>query len=321
MQSTEVWAPGRGQRAPEAAELPASIQSTSYGAETHDLTKRYGRELAIEGVSLTVPEGSFYLLAGPNGAGKTTTFRLLLGLQSPTRGSARVAGVVASAAGEVRARIGYVPESTSMGYASMRVDALIDYHARFRSAWDGAYADRLIEVLEIRLDRKFGKLSKGQARRVQLLLALAHRPAVLLLDEPTDGLDRVARDTVKHLLVEHMADSRPTVLVASHVAHELEALATHVGLLRKGRLVAQVTREEMHARLRAYEFAAPPDWVAPHDLHAGRRRGSGRDRVWTIWGDEAAVVSSLTASGALVHSSSPLSLDEATLALLTWEEK
>jgi ABC-2 type transport system ATP-binding protein len=303
------------------AEFPRTIQSGDLAIVSTALTKRFGERRAVDSIELTVPENGFYLLAGPNGSGKTTTFSMILGLLQPDSGHVLVAGAKAGPDGAVRARMGHVPEAHVLGYPELRVRELIAIHSRYRPTWDSAYAESLAKKLEVRLESKAGKLSKGECRRVQLLLALAHHPPVLLLDEPTDGLDRIGRDVFQQILIAHVAGSPTTVLVASHVAYELEGLATEVGVLRDGRLVAQATRADLSERLRAYEFTAPPDWTPPRDLNAGRRESSGMGHRWIIWGEQDRVVSALTATGAAVRNIASLTLDDATLALLTWEVK
>jgi ABC-2 type transport system ATP-binding protein len=208
-----------------------------------------------------------------------------------------------------------------MPYKWLRTGDLIRHHAGYYPSWDDAYAAHLSRVLEIRPDVKYGELSKGQARRVQLLLALAHRPPLLLLDEPTDGLDPVARDRVQGVLAEHIADTTTTVLVATHLVYEMERFADHVGVLQGGRLLLQVPRHELHARLRRYVFEVPDGWRAElvDTLPLVRQNGTPRERRWTIWGDEAEVTASLTAAGGHVRSVSTLTLDEAALALLSPE--
>ncbi|HUF49642.1 MAG TPA: ABC transporter ATP-binding protein [Longimicrobiales bacterium] len=300
--------------------LPSRILADSYGVRTTQLSKRFGSLQAVDGVELNVPLGAFYLLVGPNGAGKTTTFRMLLGLLAPDAGHAEVAGIESTPDGLARAHIGLVPETENSPYPYLRVDRLLAHEASYRGTWDDAYARELVKLLEVPLSRPFGKLSKGQARRVRLVCALAHRPSVLLLDEPTDGLDPVARDTVQRVLTEHLADTPTTVLVATHLVHEMERLADHIGVMRSGRLVAQLSIADLDMRLRRYEFEAPDGWSAPASLAVGRRNGSPHEHRWTMWGDETGVATALRDSGARVRSAQGLSLEDATVALLTWEE-
>jgi ABC-2 type transport system ATP-binding protein len=300
--------------------MPSRILADSYGVRTIQLSKRYGAVQAVDQVELNVPEGAFYLLVGPNGAGKTTTFRMLLGLVKPDSGHAEIAGIASTPDGCARAHMGLVPETENSPYPYLRVDRLLAHEARYREKWDDAYAKHLIDVLEVPLKRRFGLLSKGQARRVRLLCALAHRPSVLLLDEPTDGLDPVARDTVQRILAEHITDSVTTVVVATHIVHEMERLADHIGVMRNGKLRTQMPIAELRTRLRRYEFEVPQGWSAPAALAVGKRNGTPHEHRWTMWGDESGVASTLRDSGAHVRSAQGLTLDEATVALLTWEE-
>ena len=151
--------------------------------------------------------------------------------------------------------------------------------------------------------RKVGTLSKGETRRLQLVLALAHRPPLLLLDEPTDGLDPVVRKRTLALLAEHLADTPTTVLISTHHIHELESLADHVGVLRDGRLVAQMPRDELQRTVRRYRVEVPDGWEAPREL-AGRRRARSRAAArssgrWSA--SEREVTERLTLAGALVR--------------------
>jgi ABC-2 type transport system ATP-binding protein len=289
---------------------------------THGLTKRYGTETALDGVDLRVPEGAVYVLIGANGAGKSTTIKLLLNLERADSGVADVFGLDTRSAGpKVRAQIGYVPERHDAGYAWMTCGRLLDHVAAYYPAWDHPYADRLISALDVRRDKKIGSLSKGDTRRVQLVMALAHRPALLLLDEPTDGLDPVIRKRVLTLLTEHLADSPTTVLITTHHIHEVESLADHVGILRAGRLVVQVPRDQLQRTVGRYWIELPDGWVAPPGLVIADPRGGRppREVRWTIVGDEREVSERLTTSGARVREVSSLPLEEAALALLPGE--
>src|SRR5690606_1766153 len=144
------------------------------------------------------------------------------------------------------------PEARAIPYTWLRVRDLLAHHARYYPTWDAAYAAHLCAAMELRLDAKFGSLSKGEARRVELTMALAHRPRLLLLDEPTDGLDPVIRATVLSLLAEHMTESETSMLITTHLVYEMERFADHVGVIRAGRLVAQLDRIAMQTRLRRY---------------------------------------------------------------------
>jgi ABC-2 type transport system ATP-binding protein len=300
--------------------LPLSLGNEDLAVATTGLRKRFDDVDALAGVNLQVPVGSVYLLVGPNGAGKTTLLKILLDLVRPTAGTAQVFGFDSVAAGpDARARIGYVPERQDWGYSWMRVERLLQHHSVYFPNWDAEYAARLVEAFGIRLQAKYGKLSKGEARRTQLVMALAHRPPLLLLDEPTDGLDPVMRDELFGILSGHLAETPTTVLVSTHIVHEMERLADHMGVLRAGRLQTQLPLNQLRLQLRRYRAEVPDGWSGPSGLNGAvlRRQDAPRAIQWTVWGEEEDIVRRLTSAGAAVREVTPLSLEDATLALLT----
>jgi ABC-2 type transport system ATP-binding protein len=303
--------------------LPGDVGRGPFAVTTNALTKRYRSESALAGLDLRVPEGAVYVLVGPNGAGKTTLLRTLLGMAQRQGGSVEVFGADPATRGhEVRARIGYVPEGHRVGYPWMTVGRLLEHHAKLYGSWDSAYAARLVDAFEIDGRRRCGALSKGQSRRVQILLALAHRPSLLLLDEPTDGLDHVIRDATLSILSEHLADVPTTALISTHRVYEIERLVDHVGVLQKGKLLGQMRVDELKGKLRRYWADVPDGWAASAELteRVMRRAGRGRDIEWTMWGDEEQVVSGLGRAGAKVREVAPLTLDEAATVLLSRKE-
>jgi ABC-2 type transport system ATP-binding protein len=290
---------------------------------TRGLSKRYGRETALESVDIRVPNGAVYVLIGANGAGKSTTLKVLMNLERPDSGSAHVFGLDTGAQGpEVRAQIGYVPERHDAGYRWMTCARLLQHVAVYHPSWDHAYVDHLSRALDLRLTRKIGGLSKGEARRLQLVIALAHRPALLLLDEPTDGLDPVVRNRTLALLAEHLADTPTTVLISTHHVYEVESLADHIGVLREGRLVAQMPREELQRTVRRYRVQVPEGWEAPPGLQVPnpRRAHPGREVQWTLVGEEREVAERLALAGAQVREVASLRLEDAAVAFLADEE-
>ena len=297
--------------------------SDAFAVATHALTLRYGSETALNGVDVRVPEGAVYVLIGPNGAGKSTAMKVLLNLERPDAGRAEVFGLDTAMRGaEVRAQIGYIPERHEHQYEWMTCGRLIQHVAAFYPAWDRAYAAHLIDVFSIRIERKLGTLSKGEARRLQFVLALAHRPPLLLLDEPTDGLDPLMRNGTLAQLAEHLADTPSTVVIATHHIHEVESLGDHVGVLRNGRLAAQMSRDEMRRTVVRYRVEVPEAWQPPADLRVAsvRRSRAGREEQWTLIGEPSEVTARLAAAGAIVRETTPLALEDAALAFLG-EEK
>jgi ABC-2 type transport system ATP-binding protein len=297
----------------------ANSSVSEYAVATHGLTKRFGRITALDQIGLRVPDGAVYVLVGANGAGKSTLFKLLMNLERPHAGTAEVFGLDTGQEGpDVRAQTGYVPDRQNAPYRSMTCARLLHHVSAFYPQWDGRYADHLANALGVPLEQRVGGLSKGVTRRLQLVLALAHRPSLLLLDEPTDGLDPVVRRRALTLLAEHLADSPTTVLIATHHVHELESLTDHIGVLRNGRLVAQMTREELLATVRSYQLEVPDGWNVPLELQALalRRSSTGRGVQCTLVGKQDEMTKRLAATGALVRQVDTLALEDAVLALL-----
>ncbi len=288
-----------------------------------DLCKSFGAKDALRDLRLEVPEGSFYVLVGPNGAGKTTTLRMLLDLLPADSGTVQVLGASATREGAwVRAQIGYVPDTHNFGYPELKVGSLLRHHRYYFPAWDDVYAQRLLKEFEISPGDTFGSLSKGQARRVQMVQALAHRPPLLVLDEPTDGLDPLARDHLLGLLTDHLAQTPTTVLLSTHQVHELEGLGDHLGVIRKGRLVAQIPRPLLHRQLHRLTAEIPTDWQCPEELSEAvlLRQSQGREISWTVWGEAERLSTLLTSSGGSLLHVDPLNLEEATRAFLAMKE-
>lgn len=301
------------------ANPPTDSPQGPLAVRTTGLIKRYKSQRALDGVDLKVPEGSVYVLVGPNGAGKTTLLKVLLDLVRPQEGSASVFGMdVVRHGAHVRVCIGFVPETNEWGYGWMKVERMLKHHSVYYPEWDWDYANALCRTFQVKLDQRYDKLSKGQARRVQLVMALAHRPPLLLLDEPTDGLDPVMQDETLALLVDHMAASPTTLLISTHRVHEVERIADHLGVLRDGKLQTQMPVEQLRRTLRRYRADVPDGWGGVQGLNGAvvRRGGSGREAEWTVWGEESEIIGRFTASGATVRDASVLTLEEATLALL-----
>lgn len=294
----------------------------AFAVATQGLSMRYGSETALEGVELRVPEGAVYVLVGANGAGKSTAMKVLLNLVRPDAGRAEVLGLdTASQGPEVRANVGYIPESHEHDSKWMTSGRLMQHVAAHYPAWDHEYAAHLIGIFDVRLQRKVGTLSKGESRRLQFVLALAHRPPLLLLDEPTDGLDPMVRNRALAQLAEHLADTPTTVVIATHHVHEVESLADHVGVLRAGRLVAQMSRDEMRRTIRRYRVEVAEGWEAPPELRIAslRRSRGGREAQCTLIGEERDIAARLAGAGATVRDVTSLTLEEAALAFLAEE--
>jgi ABC-2 type transport system ATP-binding protein len=230
---------------------------------TKGLTKRYGDTLALDSLDLTIERGEIYGYLGPNGSGKTTTIRLLLGLHRPTAGSASVFGI--DTAGDpvtAHKRIAYVAGEPMLWPALTGAETL-EYLANLRKGdVDAVYRDQLVERFKLDTDKKVRALSKGNKQKVQLIAALATRADLLILDEPTAGLDPLMEAVFRETLAEAKANGQ-AILLSSHILSEVEAVCDRVGLLREGRLVDEGTLADLrHLSSKSIEvtFAGtPPD--------------------------------------------------------------
>ncbi|MEX1103929.1 MAG: ABC transporter ATP-binding protein [Dehalococcoidia bacterium] len=209
----------------------------AFGLETHDLSKDYGSVRALDGLNLQVEEGEIFGFLGPNGAGKSTTIRLLLDLIRPTHGSARIRGHDCQADSlEARRQVGYLAGEVLL-YDRMAGQETVDLVERLRNApVDRSHVEELAGRLDLDLSRRVGTYSKGNRQKLGILLALMHRPPVLLLDEPTSGLDPLNQRTA-HELFREAAGQGATVFFSSHIMSEVEQLCDRVGIVRAGTLI------------------------------------------------------------------------------------
>ncbi len=201
------------------------------------LTRRFGTKLALADVDLEVPRGIVLGLVGANGAGKTTLIKHVLGLLKAEAGTVRVFGrdPVADPAG-VLAHIGYVSEEHDLpGW--MRVWELLRYYQAFYPRWDAAYAEDLRNRFELNPAAKIKHLSRGQRACAGLLVALAHKPELLVLDEPSSGLDPIVRRDILEAIIRAIADEGRTVLFSSHLLNEVERVSDHVTMINQGKIV------------------------------------------------------------------------------------
>lgn len=228
--------------------------------ETRGLTWKAGRSFELRDLALNVPGGSIYGFLGPNGSGKTTTIRLLMGMSRPASGEIRVLGhAYPREIPRALARTGYVPERPHL-YPALRVDEAMRYHAAFFPEWDAAWAERLRAEFALPVDRRISRLSKGEVGKLMILLALAQRPELLILDEPTDGLDPMVRRDVLTAVLDYVAEAGATVFISSHLVHELERICDWVGVLDHGRLVAELPIHAFKSGVKRIRVGdAPPE--------------------------------------------------------------
>jgi len=216
--------------------------------EIQSLSRRFGTNDALSDVSLTIPRGVVFGLVGTNGAGKTTLIRHVMGLLRPQRGSVAVFGLdpVANPTG-VLARVGYLSELNELP-EWMRIEELIGFTRSFYPTWDDSYARSLQQLFELDSRTQIQHLSKGQRARVGLLLALAFRPELLVLDEPSSGLDPLVRRDILVAVIDTVVQDGRTVLFSSHLLDEVERVADRVAIIEGGRIVRNEPIDQLKSR-------------------------------------------------------------------------
>lgn len=247
--------------------------------ETKGLGKIFNGRRVLKDISLAVPRGSIFGLIGPNGAGKTTTIRLLLGLLQPDSGCARVLALDSqSQAIALREKVGYVAEENSF-FPWMRVDELVSFHSSFYPHWDAQRARHLLEDFDLHPGAKIRELSKGMRTQLGLTLALAQRPELLILDEPTTGLDPVWRRRFLQTLTREAAAGETSVLFSSHILSDVERVADWVAILVKGSLKVVRPLDDFKYNERVirvvFQNVAPQELLATPGIKAIERQGSG----------------------------------------------
>jgi len=287
-----------------------SLQSPAV-VEIRRVSRSFGERLALDDVSLVIPRGGVFGIIGSNGAGKTTLIKHLLGLLKAQTGVVRVFGhdPVENPVATL-GRIGYLSEDRDLP-AWMRVGELMGYTQAFFPTWDEAYAQELREMFDLDPKATVGKLSRGQKARAGLLVALAHRPELLVLDEPSSGLDPVVRRDILAAIIRTIADEGRTVLFSSHLLDEVERVADEVAILHQGRLVLKAPMDEIkdtHRRV-TLRFTAPVD-QPPRLVGTLSTAGGGAEWTYVCRGDSEQLRRAAEAIGATVVDDAALSLDE-----------
>jgi ABC-2 type transport system ATP-binding protein len=297
---------------------------TAFALQTHALVKSFGRGRArvdaVNQLSLSVPDGSIYGLLGRNSAGKTTTIRMLMGLARADSGSVEMLGMNPARERERVAmlrQVGYVPEDKTLLSWSAR--KLFELNRTFYpDTWSDDLARKVVSRLELPLDTTFVKLSMGNKTKSALATAIAQRSRLLILDEPTTGLDPVALDALLRLLVEDCTAEGRTIFLSSHQLAEIEQIADYIGIMGRGKLLWEGPLDDLLSNFRRVTAtgAALPS-SGPSILNT-RRQGHGTQYV--VQHAPEAFVAELLRNGATVVDSSPLTLKEIFLELCRKEE-
>jgi ABC-2 type transport system ATP-binding protein len=273
------------------------------------IAKRYPL-FALQDITLQLPEGQVMGLVGANGAGKTTLLRLLTGLAAPDEGQVTVLGHrLPEAQVAAKRDIGFASEDMRL-YRSQSLRWHMDLVKNIYAAWDQDYADELVKRFDVRPDQAVGGFSHGQRVKALLLLCLARRPRLLLLDEPTTGLDPVARIEVLEALADVLRDERRSVLFSSHNTHDVEQLADTITFLHQGRLVASADKHSFIESWRRIvcQGALPADIGDWPEIASARANGSLVEIKARAWNET--LPARLAATGLQVQRTDPMTLED-----------
>ena len=290
----------------------------THAIRTRALRYRASAHFEINDLSLNVPTGAVYGFLGPNGSGKTTTVRLILGLLRPTSGEIAVLDEpMPRNTASVLGKVGYVPERPHL-YPTLTVAEAMRFHAAFHARWDARWAADLAAMFMLRSNARIATLSKGEMGKLMMLLALAQRPELLVLDEPTDGLDPVVRRDMLESVLGYVAEHRATVFISSHLVHELERICDWVGVMDRGRLVAELPMQTFKDGIkRLYVSGTITDLAnAPFVVLKREREAGSALEEWIVRGWQSGMQSHIESRGASVREVIDLDLEDGFVEML-----
>jgi ABC-2 type transport system ATP-binding protein len=291
--------------------------------EITDLRKSYGGVEALAGLNLRVPRGAICGLLGRNGAGKTTTLKALLGMVRPTSGAIKVLGLAADVPEqsiEIRRRTSFVSEDRDL-YSSMSVAEIVRFASGFYPRWRPDLATEYLRKLELPADRRVKHLSRGMRTKLAWLLAVCAGAELVVLDEPTAGLDPVATEELLQLLVARAAADGVTVLLSTHQLADVEQVADHVAIVDRGRTLVDAPLDDLRTSYRRvqiiFDAEAPDIAFGARGVVAARR--SGRVLTVVVKGDAESVAAEARARGASSVETLPVTLKEIFLETVAEE--
>ena len=294
---------------------------SEWAISTENLSKSFGAQTAVSELNLQIQPGAVYGFLGRNGAGKTTTMRMLLGLMRPTKGSARVLGLDPTNEADlmrILERVAFVPQRKQL-YPWATPEEQVRMNRSFFPRWSDETAARLAQRLDIPMKTIFKKLSIGNQSKVALLLALAQEAEVLVLDEPTAGLDPVIVDEILRTLVEDHISQGRTIFLSSHHLGEVEQICDWVGILEEGRLLLESRLEEIRQEFRLVIVSGEGLPVAP-STHVVSATSDGRFHRYVLAREAERFAAELRGQGANILEISPLGLRELFLHLVRKED-
>ncbi len=309
----------------EVRHVRNSLPTADWALAMEGLSRRFGRVLAVNNLTLKVPSGCVFGLLGVNGAGKTTLLKLLMGHLRPTAGKATLLGygferdII-----EIREHVGYVSEERYL-YDWMSVSEILRFTRALHARWNDAKVEQLVGRFELPLDRRIRELSRGHRARLCLLLALAHDPDLIILDEPTSGLDPVASRSFRDTIIREIASEKRTVLLSSHNVEEIERIADYVGILHRGRLLVSAPLDDLKdsfKRIRIATNDVPRDFTHVPGVLAVSK--FAREQILVMNNFRSTTLGIFCESGLPEPEVLPMSLEEIFLATVggaepTWE--
>ena len=273
--------------------------------QLQNVSKSFDGFLALDDLTLNVPQGAVYGLVGPNGAGKTTAIRHITGVYRPDSGSVTLAGEPVFENPEAKAKIGYIPDDIFY-YPAATLEDMRRFYRDIYPTFDDALFERLREIFPLPEKSPIRRFSKGMQKQAAFHLTLAARPRMLVLDEPVDGLDPVMRRQVMSLILSEVADTGATVLISSHNLRELEDVCDHVGIMDHGRMLLERSLADMQGSTHKLQIVGD----TPPDLEVLSETASGRLRTLIVRGQAWEISTKAQAVKPAYFDVLPLSLEE-----------
>ena len=277
--------------------------------EIKELVKSFDGHRALDGLTLTVPDGAVYGLVGPNGSGKSTLLRHVTGIFRQDSGEVLVSGEPVYENTAVKSRIFYIPDDVFY-FTQATVADMIKYYRGFYPGFSPERFERLREAFPIDTNAPIRRMSKGMQKQAAFYIALCMRPDVLVLDEPVDGLDPVMRRQIWSIILSDNTEHGTTVLVSSHNLRELEDVCSHVGIIDRGRLLLERSLTELQENMVKLQVALPEGASLPEGLDIIHSSQTGRLQTLIVRGEAGAVMQKLQEAQPLFADALPLSLEE-----------
>ncbi len=294
-------------------ELLSQVAATTAAVRLQGVTKSY-RHFRLENINLEFGTGTVNGLVGPNGAGKSTTMRIMLGLIKPDRGSVEVLGMpISSRDARAKFDIGYFSEDIRP-YKTETIGWHMRLVRSFYPSWEDEYADELLQRFGLNPEQKIKGLSQGQRVKTLLMLILARRPRLLILDEPTNGLDPVAKQEVLSELMQVVTDPTRTIIYSSHHTEDIETICDTITFIDRGRVLASQDRDRFLERWRRLRLRVPQAWTLPEGCGLSAEGSMGSLRVVTTDRCDEAVLGRVQQSGAIIEGLEELTLAEIFVA-------